>query len=485
MKSTTWTIKRRLFLGFSILGLITIGIGYVGYYALQAVSFNVTELGVVRLPSVQTLLKIKVAQSQIDSADNALLSKEVRESTELRNTQLSRIAAAQSDAKTAWDIYAPLPQSEEEAVVWSKFVPAWENWLAEHNAYLALVDKAVAQPSEENNAVLTKQALGVIDQSLVEVDTLLNRLIDINVEIGAHETAAALQTSTLMTKIVVGGVIGGLLLAILVSLVIGRSLSKALSQIAKDLINAATQVASASKELSVTSNQIAKGACEQAASVEECSASVEEITCTSKQNADGTRKAESVTEEADSLCNRGSESAKGLLEAINAIKNASAETAAIIKTIDEIAFQTNLLALNAAVEAARAGDAGRGFAVVAEEVRGLAQRSAAAAKDTTDKISRSTALAERGVKASESVFSILQSIKDNVAISTNLVKEIASATNEQSVGLGQISTAMTGLDRVVQSNSAASEESAAASEQLSAQARILEEHVSTLSALIE
>ena len=169
---------------------------------------------------------------------------------------------------------------------------------------------------------------------------------------------------------------------------------------------------------------------------------------------------------------------------IAAIKKASDETAEIIKTIDDIAFQTNLLALNAAVEAARAGEAGKGFAVVAEEVRNLAQRSAQAAKVTAEKIKNSQDLADRGVKVSHDVATLLEAIRTNAVQAAGLVREISTASQEQSTGMSQMNQAMIELDKVTQINAAGAEEFSATGSELTAQGSALANLVSDLQKVI-
>jgi methyl-accepting chemotaxis protein len=169
---------------------------------------------------------------------------------------------------------------------------------------------------------------------------------------------------------------------------------------------------------------------------------------------------------------------------MDAIKDSSANIAKIVKTIDEIAFQTNILALNAAVEAARAGEAGAGFAVVAEEVRNLAQRSAQSAKETAARIEDSVTRSEHGVIISAKVVESFDEIVTKARKVDDLIAEIATASNEQNEGIGQVTLAVSQMDKVTQSSAANAEETASASEELSAQAEMMRDNVRTLQALV-
>lgn len=193
----------------------------------------------------------------------------------------------------------------------------------------------------------------------------------------------------------------------------------------------------------------------------------------SRQTADNATQASSLSTTASGEAEKGNEAMGRMLSAIGDIKQSSDETAKIVKTIDEIAFQTNLLALNAAVEAARAGDAGKGFAVVAEEVRNLAQRSAEAARNTSDLIEGSRKRADNGVQVAEEVAGLLGSIVASFHKVSGLINEISAGSVEQAQGVEQINQAMSQLDNVTQGNASNAEQSAAASEELSAQAQKL------------
>jgi len=247
-------------------------------------------------------------------------------------------------------------------------------------------------------------------------------------------------------------------------------MKESINTLIKNLDEALTQVASASGQISSGSQTLSQGSSEQASSLEEVSSSLQEMASMTKRNADSAKEAQSLSEGALTIADRGVESMKHLSDAIHKIKVSSDSTAKIIKTIDEIAFQTNLLALNAAVEAARAGDAGKGFAVVAEEVRNLAMRSAESAKNTANMIEESVKNAESGVSLNQEVLRNLSEINIQVNKVSAVMAEIAAASKQQSQGVAQVSNAVDKMNQVVQQVAANAEESASAAEELSGQA---------------
>ena len=231
------------------------------------------------------------------------------------------------------------------------------------------------------------------------------------------------------------------------------------------------QVSSAANQISTGSQSLAQGASEQASSIQEISSSLQEITSMSRNNTENASEAKSLSDAASSASSQGVDSMQRLSTAIDKIKTSSADTAKIIKTIDEIAFQTNLLALNASVEAARAGDAGKGFAVVAEEVRNLAMRSTDAAKSTAALIEESVKNSDQGVAINQEVLENLEEINGKVQSVAEVMVEIASSSDQQNQGLGQVADAVGQLNLVTQQNAANSEESASSAEELQSQAQ--------------
>jgi len=278
--------------------------------------------------------------------------------------------------------------------------------------------------------------------------------------------------------------IGAFAAAVLFGWLITRSINRSLNTVAEKLSLSSADVSSAAVQVSSSSQELAAGASEQASSLEETSASLEELSSMTRQNAENALNAKSMVDGVRKSAESGRVEMQTMSESIGRIKHSADETAKIVKTIDEIAFQTNLLALNAAVEAARAGDAGKGFAVVAEEVRSLAQRSAAAARTTAELIDESQRNADGGVQVTQRVAATFDRIIKDFSSMTTVVTEVSSASQEQSKGIEQINTAISQMDRITQSSAANAEECAASSQELTAQAVSQREMVHELEMLV-
>jgi methyl-accepting chemotaxis protein len=253
---------------------------------------------------------------------------------------------------------------------------------------------------------------------------------------------------------------------------VSRSVVRPITIELQELRLGAAQVRSAATQVSASAQELSLGATQQAATLEETSASMEEIAAMTRTNSDSTERAAALVADCETLVATANTALAEMVTSTSAIETSSQRVAKIIRTIDEIAFQTNILALNAAVEAARAGEAGMGFAVVADEVRTLAQRSAQAARDTAALIEGSIAASGAGVANVERVSRAFLEITQSSNALRQVIDAIATASRQQTTGIDQVSVALTQMEQATQRTAAVAEESAAASEELDAQAQI-------------
>jgi len=243
-------------------------------------------------------------------------------------------------------------------------------------------------------------------------------------------------------------------------------------------IKKTTQIVNhAANEISQGNTSLSQRTEQQAASLEETAASIEQMTGTVQQNAENSKYVNELAQNARHYAIQGGEVVNAAIKAMADINNSSQKITDIISVINEIAFQTNLLALNAAVEAARAGEQGRGFAVVASEVRNLAQRSATAAKEIKELIQDSVAKVEEGTKLANQSGETLEQIVNAIKKVTDLIAEIASASQEQSSGINQVNTAVAQLDETTQQNASMVQQIATASSTMKEQISVLSEQI--------
>jgi methyl-accepting chemotaxis protein len=257
-----------------------------------------------------------------------------------------------------------------------------------------------------------------------------------------------------------------------------KAMNASLLQTVTEVRTGTDTIATASKQIAAGNMDLSSRTEEQASSLEETASSMEELNATVRQNADNARQANALAEAASGVAARGGVVIGQVVGTMGEINASARQIADIISVIDGIAFQTNILALNAAVEAARAGEQGRGFAVVATEVRSLAQRSAAAAKDIKTLIDNSVERVEAGSRLVNEAGKTMHDIVDSVGRVTGIISEISAAGQEQTAGIDQINQAISQMDQVTQQNAALVEEAAAASEAMQEQAARLASVVS-------
>jgi methyl-accepting chemotaxis protein len=486
------TIRLRIIATMGLALLAAVIVGLVGLYGVRSTYALVDDM---YRNNVQAMATISEARAAIIE-DRLALNRSMIDPT--RRDAVKRINAGHERLVTAWTRYYPgMVSSADERAVANQFDALIKTAGPDVSREAALLDagkgeegrqlhigkvademgkatdaidklivineKQAAQSAQDAAASFHRTwqwALGVLVlaiMALIGAAVALIRAVTRPLD-QARRLAGAIQQGKLNNATVVTG--NDELTDTLRSL---DEMDRQLAGIVTQVRDVAEQVTSAARDLSQGNDDLSQRTQEQASSLEETAASMEELSATVKQNAEGAHQAREMALRMRQRAEEGRDIAGSAVGAMQAITQASKEVGEIVVMIDEIAFQTNLLALNAAVEAARAGEQGRGFAVVATEVRNLAQRSGAAAKniktliqDTTDKVSEGAALVQRTGTA-------LNDIAGDVREVSTIIEVIAAASEEQSAGIGQVNNAVVTLDEVTQQNAALVEEASAAS----------------------
>ncbi len=457
----TWTLGRKLYSGIGLLACVIVAMGVAGAYTETLIDENVEELALKTAPNLQLAEELKYIAQTYRSANryNVVLA------------YTNDAAGVEQNRRTMDELHAEFNEKAEQLRLSSDRADV-KDMVREALAAMTEFDGKcveIARLAAALKPTEAAQMLGSAGQAADRIQLLGDRLAERmreHLKDVADEAAADQRAGewTLFVMAVVGAVA-----LFLVGYVV-RNVVRALTELVVTLKQGSEQVTSAASQVSASAQGLSQGATEQAASLEETSASMEEMASMTRRNAENSQQAATLMSEVDRMVAGSNLALEDMTRSMSAITESSDRVSKIIRTIDEIAFQTNILALNAAVEAARAGEAGMGFAVVADEVRNLAQRSAQAAKDTATLIEESIANSQEGHHKVEQVTRSIAGITDSVVRVRGLVTEVSEASHQQAQGIDQVSQSVAQMEKVTQTTAANAEESAAASEELNAQA---------------
>jgi methyl-accepting chemotaxis protein len=463
------------------------------------------------LPAVSALVETDRDMLRAQVAERSLMF--VRQASEEAAAMRKQHAEGLASARASWEAYKAIPAAGEERRRWPEFDRAYEEWEKTSREVTGLLAQDNADARKDAIDISLSEGAGRFEKARAVLTSLSGARATAAAAFSESVERSAARTTWLTLLVSLGLVVAGGASGLIVSGIITRPLRRTvvvlgdlargegdlttrLPEDSRDELGevaagfnafmdklhaimvqarvAADQSAHFAGQLSAASTQLASGAQEQASSLEETAASLEEITGTVKQNADNARQANQLAVGSRGTAEKGGQVVTEAVAAMGEIRRSSKRIADIIGTIDEIAFQTNLLALNAAVEAARAGEQGRGFAVVASEVRNLAQRSAVAAKEIKGLIQDSVAKVEAGAELVNRSGETLKEIEGAVKRVTDIIAEIAAASQEQTAGIDQVNRAVTQMDQVTQANAAQTEELSSTAQALAEQARELQ-----------
>jgi methyl-accepting chemotaxis protein-1 (serine sensor receptor) len=503
------TIKSLLIFVIGFLSVLLVGSGVAGLYSLSSSNDSMRTIYEDRLMPMAQLdavirLLDKNRMSIVESlnGDPSMVAK-----------RMDEVGKRSQEIQKNWEAYTATYLTDEEKKIAAKATEDYKKFVAE----------GLKPAVEALRSVNVQQAMeivaGPMNQYYVPLENGVDALIKLQQNVAQSEFQKSVRMYDMVRNIAIAAILFGVLLGALLGYWLIQAICRPLEYavaVAKrvaagdldnsitvnstnetgqlllalqgmngSLVNIVGQVRSGTDTMATASSQIAAGNLDlssrteqQASSLEETASSMEELTSTVKQNADNARQANQLAMTASDVAVKGGAVVSQVVSTMGSINDSSRKIVDIISVIDGIAFQTNILALNAAVEAARAGEQGRGFAVVATEVRSLAQRSAAAAKEIKALIGDSVDKVNVGSKLVGEAGATMDEVVASVKRVTDIMGEITAASQEQSAGIEQVNQAIAQMDQVTQQNAALVEEAAAAAESLQDQASALANVVS-------
>ena len=498
-----------------VVAAIALVLGLIGYNGAIKSEKTITELGLVRLPSVLSLQNMMLAIRTIDVGEERLLFPKLESA--VRTEIHEEFKQAKIDFDTAWKIYEALPQTQEDAMEWKAFVPAYHHWWKMHEAYAEAERACAANPSDALREKLEK-AMEKVDEANAVMKKSLYKLVDINAKVANTAVINGINDADENELIMSLATILGVVLALVFGLIISSSIVKPLkatmamlsiaaegdlstrlkndskdelglmaqafnafmTQLQNSMRNISSGAAiltSSSTELSAVANQVSSGvknvssrsetiaaAAEEssvntnsvASSMEETSISISSVASATEEMSATIGEIASKSEKARNISSEASAQAKSIDGMMRQLGTAAHDIGKVTETITAISSQTNLLALNATIEAARAGAAGKGFAVVASEIKELARQTASATEDIKSKISGVQGCTQQAVSDIEKISRIIGSIRDIVGEIATAIQQQSGVTKDVASNISQASVGVNDANRRITETATAS-----------------------------